>query len=340
MNNGHRRPVVPRRAGITLLEVLVACGILVVGLASLAAVLPAAGSRLAQASVEDRAGVAAANAYAECVARGLVTSDLFGFPTRACGFGRGFEEILPAIPGSRRRSQDPAALIESTTAAIFRPKPLLLDRIDEVRGFVLEDDLSFQPSAGDTPLNAFITIPPNQEPGHRLSRPGVCWGAMLAPVSGPAVAGAEATLSIAVFRKECEETASLSLTQQSGALYRVISGTTVSESGQTAYLPGPMGTNSPLPNADIAAVRKQFVPGCGYVIALPTAAPAMPKWVRVTSSWTNSEPTGDVAYVALDLDALGDAAAQAKYLTGSPSTLTVIGFENLVRVDQYTVTLD
>jgi hypothetical protein len=330
MNHGHLRPVAPRRAGITLLEVLVACGILVVGLASLASVLPAAGSRLAQASVEDRAGVAAANAYAECVARGLVTSDLFVSSTRACGFGRGFEEILPAIPGSRRRSQDPAALIESTTAAIFRPKQLLLDRIDEVRGFVLEDDLSFQPSTGDTPLNAFITIPPNQEPGHRLSRPGVCWGAMLAPVSGTAVAGAEATLSIAVFRKECEETASLSLTQQSGALYVVSSGTTAVATGTTAY-------STP---AAVAAVRKQFVPGCGYVIALPTAAPAMPKWVRVTSSWTNSEPTGDVAYVALDLDALGDAAAQAKYLTGSPSTLTVIGFENLVRVDQYTVTLD
>jgi hypothetical protein len=330
MNHGHLRPVAPRRAGITLLEVLVACGILVVGLASLASVLPAAGSRLAQASVEDRAGVAAANAYAECVARGLVTSDLFVSSTRACGFGRGFEEILPAIPGSRRRSQDPAALIESTTAAVFRPKQLLLDRIDEARGFVLEDDLSFQPSTGDTPLNAFITIPPNQEPGHRLSRPGVCWGAMLAPVSGTAVAGAEATLSIAVFRKQCEETASLSLTQQSGALYVVSSGTTAVATGATAY-------STP---AAVAAVRKQFVPGCGYVIALPTAAPAMPKWVRVTSSWTNSEPTGDVAYVALDLDALGDAAAQAKYLTGSPSTLTVIGFENLVRVDQYTVTLD
>jgi type II secretory pathway pseudopilin PulG len=334
MNNGHLRPVVPRRAGITLLEVLVACGILVVGLASLASVLPAAGSRLAQASVEDRAGVAAANAYAECVARGLVTSDLFVSSTRACGFGRGFEEIVGPIvdmsgqPASRR--QRGRTLLVSTTTAILQPKRLLLDRIDEVRGFVLEDDLSFQPSTGDTPLNGFITIPPNQEPGHRLSRPGVCWGAMLAPVSGTAVAGVEAALSIAVFRKECEETASLSLTQQSGSLYVVSSGTTAGATGATTY-------STP---AAVAAVRKQFLPGCGYVIALPTAAPAMPKWVRVTSSWTNSEPTGDVAYVALDLDALGDAAAQAKYLTGSPSTLTVIGFENLVRVDQYTVTLD
>jgi hypothetical protein len=53
------------------------------------------------------------------------------------------------------------------------------------------------------------------------------------------------------------------------------------------------------------------------------------------SSWTDA---ADLAYVALDLDGLGDAASQTNYLNGT--TLTVIGFENLVRVDQYTVTLD
>lgn len=328
MNRHRLLPVASRRAGITLLEVLVACGILVIGLASLASVLPAAGSRLAQASVEDRAGIAAANAYAECVARGLINSDIFGYTTRACAFGRGFEDIVPAIPSSRRRPQDPA-LIASTTAAIFRPTQAILDRIDEVRGFTLEDDLLFPASAADTPLNGFV-MSGAQVAGHRLSRPGVCWGAMLAPVSGTAVAGAEAVLSIAVFRKECEETTSLQLQQQSGSLYRVVSGTTVSATGQTGYA-------AP---ADIAAVRKQFVPGCGYVLMLPAAGgptPQMPKWVRVTSSWTNNEPQDpqnanspkiDVAYVALDLDG------------AAPATMNVIGFENLVRVDQYTVTLD
>jgi Tfp pilus assembly protein PilV len=66
------------RAGVTLLEVLVACGILVVGLASVASILPAAGTRLAQATLEDRAGTAAANAYADIVNRGLVAADIFG----------------------------------------------------------------------------------------------------------------------------------------------------------------------------------------------------------------------------------------------------------------------
>ncbi|MBM4058212.1 MAG: hypothetical protein FJ275_08255, partial [Planctomycetes bacterium] len=52
------------RAGMTLLEVLVACGILVMGLASVAAMLPAAGARLAEATAIDRAGTLSANCFA------------------------------------------------------------------------------------------------------------------------------------------------------------------------------------------------------------------------------------------------------------------------------------
>lgn len=317
--------VTPRRAGITLLEVLVACGILVIGLASLASVLPAAGSRLAQASVEDRAGVAAANAYAECASRGLVASDLFVSSTTACGFGRGFENIVPNIASPKvRRARNRGAL----SGFILQARPVLLDRIDDVRGFVLEDDLSFLPSVtADTPVNGFI-MSGGQAAGNRLSREGVCWGAMLAPVSGTAAAGAESTLSIAVFRKEGDGAASISLARQNGSLFRIGQVTTVTSSGTTT---------DASPGTTVAA-RKQFLQGCGYVIAIPTAGPATPKWVKVTSSWAS--PDEQAAFVALDLDGLGDAAAQARYITGTPGTMTVIGFENLVRVDQYTVTLD
>jgi len=325
MNRHHPPAAATHPAGITLLEVLVACGILVIGLASLASVLPAAGSRLAQASVEDRAGVAAANAHAECVTRGLVASDLFVSSTAACGFGRGFENIVPNIGSPKSRRVRNRAAVSS---AILQARPLLLDRIDEVRGFVLEDDLSFLPStAADTPLNGFI-MTGGQASGNRLSREGVCWGAMLAPVSGTAVAGADATLSIAVFRKEGDGAASISLTRQNGSLFRIGPVTTVTSSGTTTNA-------SP---ATTVAARKQFLQGCGYVLALPTSGPAMPKWLRVTSSWAS--PDEQAAFVALDLDGIGDAAAQARYITGNPGTMTVIGFENLVRVDQYTVTLD
>jgi hypothetical protein len=57
------RPL-PRR-GITLLEVLIACGVLVIGLSSVAALMPAAGSLLGEATALDRAATLAANAAAE-----------------------------------------------------------------------------------------------------------------------------------------------------------------------------------------------------------------------------------------------------------------------------------
>jgi hypothetical protein len=62
---------------MTLLEVLVACGILVVGLASVAAILPAASSLLAEAANIDRAAALAANAAADVKARGVLRASLF-----------------------------------------------------------------------------------------------------------------------------------------------------------------------------------------------------------------------------------------------------------------------
>ena len=70
-------PIAKRaRAGFSLLEVLVACGILVVGLASIAAILPAAGSRLSEAAAQDRAVAAAAVAMSEIRCRNLAARDI------------------------------------------------------------------------------------------------------------------------------------------------------------------------------------------------------------------------------------------------------------------------
>ncbi|MEY3205997.1 MAG: hypothetical protein RLZZ21_2328 [Planctomycetota bacterium] len=59
---------------MTLLEVLVSLGILVAGLASVAALMPAAGARLADATAIDRAGTLAANAHADLRNRGILVS--------------------------------------------------------------------------------------------------------------------------------------------------------------------------------------------------------------------------------------------------------------------------
>lgn len=187
----------PRRTGFSLLEVLVASGLLVLGLAGFGALLPLAGSRLAEATAEDRAGTLASNAFAEIAGRGLAASDLFpaGSTNRACVFG-------PVLAGLT----DPA-IVAATDAA-------LAPRIEPTRGFQLEDDLTYRlASSTDTPANAFV----NGGLGPRESKPGHCWAAMLTPLDfgSPVGPGARATLSVAVFRKAGEMQA-FTLTPASG----------------------------------------------------------------------------------------------------------------------------
>ena len=59
------------RDGITLMEVLIAIGILAVGLSSVAALMPAAGSQAKKAVIADRAASMAENALADAIAIGL-----------------------------------------------------------------------------------------------------------------------------------------------------------------------------------------------------------------------------------------------------------------------------
>lgn len=165
------------RAGITLLEVLIACGVLVVGLTSVAALMPATGARLAEAALEDRVGVAAGNAYADIVSRGLLSADVFTDKGKPAVFGR----VLPTagIPNA----------VPANTAT----------RIDPTRGFLAEDDVVFEPpTTADTPNNLFL----NSGQGAREFKEGICWGALIVPRSADPVApGSAATLGVAVFKR-------------------------------------------------------------------------------------------------------------------------------------------
>jgi Tfp pilus assembly protein PilV len=286
---------------MTLLEVLVACGILVIGLASLASLLPAAGSRLAQASLEDRVGVAATNAYAELANRGLIASDLFISGSKACVFGM-------VIPGAAAMTTASNSIATSSTNTALR--------IDITRGFVLEDDLTFTTSGtSDTPMNSFLL----SGTGPREYKDGVCWGAMLAPASLPAISGGPALLSIAVFKKD-------------GASQLL---TLTATSGMFIYS---TGANNGLADE---ATRKAMLPGCSYVLALPSApATTRADWFRITSSWTNPGPgtpedaTKRKSYVVIDFGQPGSSP----YVT--VSSLNVVAFEGLMRVDKYSVLLD
>lgn len=258
------------RAGLSLLEVLVAGGILAVGLASVSALLPAASARLGQATQQDRGGVLAANARAECVNRGLVAADIFSSATTACVFGE-----LAGLSGTGIAGAS-ANLAQRTGTSAFQ----------------LADDPAFR------------------------------WGAMLTPASGgttsgTAMAGLPATLSIAVFRKAPTISPTITLT-----------GGTSSPRFQLATgLPG-------------EANRRRFFPACSSVLALTNP----PRWVRVTSSWTmpgfvvaNGTITSGTENVALRRSFV---VLDPNPLTGSGTTVNVIGFDGLLRVDHHPVTLD
>jgi type II secretory pathway pseudopilin PulG len=279
----------PPRAGISLLEVLVSCGILIVGLTSLAAVLPAAGARLAQATLEDRAGTLAENAYAEAISRGLASRSILVSDTQACVFGVMLEKLVPDPPAKRGkgRKSNRTVSIDSRITATGTIPPTLFQRIDDDRGFYLEDELTFQmPTVTETPLNIFMN---SGTSGPRESKKAICWGAMLAPIAGTN----EATLSIAIFRKEGDYTETpILLTDEGFPLFSV---------------------------AD-DDLRDRYLKGCSFVLVL--VPDTLPIWAQVASSWTGN--------VVLDVDPALVAGR----------SVAVIGFENLVRVDQYRVTLD
>lgn len=208
-----QRPCLCRAsAGMTLLEVLVACGILVVGLASIAAMLPAAGSRLGQAAREDRAGNLAANALAQARSAGLIVADVFSNPNRSVAFGRGLDS-LAGIDGQRFAAAGPALAL----------------RIDPNRGFLLEDEVTFgAPATAETPVNDFAD-------GRRRSfKEAVCWGATLVPARFPATPGSAATLGIAVARST-PTARGIPLQVQAGGLYRMA---TPDESVRKTFLRG------------------------------------------------------------------------------------------------------
>jgi hypothetical protein len=262
------------RAGLSLLEVLVACGILAIGLASVSALLPAASARLGQATEHDRAGILAANARAECVNRGLVAADIFSSATTACVFGE-----LAGLSGTGIAGASDE-LAQRTGTSTFR----------------LADDPAFR------------------------------WGAMLTPASG-GTAGLPATLSIAVFRGAPTISGTIRLTGgTSSPLFQLTSGTIEVWQGN--------GWARVNPNEGF---RRQFFPACSHAVALTGTSPPRWVWVRVTSSWTMPGPitsgsenvNGRRSFVVLDPNPLT-----------SGTTVTVIGFDGLLRVDHHPVTLD
>jgi len=165
--------------GFTLLEVLVSMGIVIAALGGIAALLPAAGARLGEATEIDRAGTMAANARADIASRGLITNRLWVAGRSAIVFGEGL-----ASGGTPTVNHASIGAANATELAA---------RISS-QSFVLDDA-----QIGGGP-------------------PGVCYGCMLSSTAAPSGAGATVRLTTVVFRRPAPEVKAFGLTQQAGLM--------------------------------------------------------------------------------------------------------------------------
>lgn len=295
------------REGITLLEVLISCGILVIGLTSLSAMLAAAGVRLTQATIEDRAAVAATNALAEVKNRGLAAASAFGGRKAVLVFGNVIEAL---------------ADLNGQSPWFSRPSTSVSARCGSPRTFQLEDDLMYESGQLMGSLaNAFTSQ--NQTVAIRAFRPGVCWGATLtcfphavgnaADAGGEAVEGASAELAVAVFKRAADQTS-----------MRAVTLTKCDDGLSYEYL------------ADVGSPEPPLR-ACSWVMAIPADTSATPRWFRIRASWTMEPLASNLPRVILD------DKEEFETLTASANatnTASVIVFDGLVRLDKHTVILD
>lgn len=322
------------RRGFSLLEVLVACGILVVGLASIAAILPAAGSRLSEASAQDRAAAAAAVAMSEIRCRNLVARDMFPGPLTGAAPAIVFGEVLPSAVATSATSQGYSTSVitsgstlaygmtmlslatTGTLSARIQNNTVLADR----RGYFLEDEVQYQPSlTGNLPLNSFA-IGTTSGSGVRQFNRGICWGAMITPLGTPPPTIGSMTaakVTVAVFRKP-------------GGLATAV--TLTSSTTGTAAAQGVFQTNG-----TPASMQRTILKPCSRVLGLPAGPGSAPQWLAIRSSWlSGTNPLSTVASATTCVVFENDS--QVLSLIGSAgSSLTVIGFENLLLVNEQTL---
>jgi type II secretory pathway pseudopilin PulG len=363
------------RNGFSLLEVLVACGILVVGLASIAAILPAAGARLGEAAAQDRAAAAAYVAFSEIGSRGLCRRELFPGASSATATAIVFGETLSlsistactasgyligtaapvtangavtaglgVISGTLQAGATPVLTAPLATAIASRISNVTDPAIDNRRGYFPEDEVRYGPSlTGVGPANLFSD-------GMRSFNRGVCWGAILTPMPFGITTGSMNAVkaSVAVFRKPGNAVALSLVSLTSGPA--ASSGIFIT------------GNNTP------TSLQRSLLKPCSSLLAIPPAATATstgPQWLPIRSSWiltgTITGTSGSVNGTTVSgtyVGAMGSTISGAlvssavaptcvtfageipsPLLSGTPATLTVIAFENLLLVQEQTLSV-
>lgn len=181
-------PACQVREGFTLLEVLVSIAILVFALAGIAALLPATGARLAEATDIDRAGTLAANAPADLLARGACRAALWPATatTRAIVFGEGL-----TVGGAS------VALTSATATVALANTGVLSTTLNTASAYQMRDDLVTSAAGAVTGVVAG----------------GICYGCMLSSTGANPGPGTQVRMTTAVFSRPGAAVQSFSLTQ-------------------------------------------------------------------------------------------------------------------------------
>jgi len=103
------------RHGITLLEVMIAMGILTIGLVSVAALVPAGRSQAMKAAIYDRSSALASNAVADLVSRGFLRT----------------EDLIPAVPVPGGTFSQRLLIYDPLTTTLRGPVKLLVTLRDD-----------------------------------------------------------------------------------------------------------------------------------------------------------------------------------------------------------------
>ncbi len=181
-------PACQVREGFTLLEVLVSIAILVFALAGIAALLPATGARLAEATDIDRAGTLAANAAADLLARGACRAALWPATatTRAIVFGEGLTVGHASV-----------ALTGATATVALANTGTLATTLNTASAFQMRDDLVTSAAGAVTGVVGG----------------GICYGCMLSSTGANPGPGTQVRMTTAVFSRPGAAVQSFSLTR-------------------------------------------------------------------------------------------------------------------------------
>ncbi len=280
-------PTGPRRAaGMTLLEVLVACGVLVLAMSGVAALMAAASSLVSEAAFVDETAALIANARAEIHNRQICSLQAFQSGTSLPG-------VRTACLGElQQRIISISSIVSSATATatpLWGPSAYVATRVDgpEVtayRSFASEDRLIYSTDGGASPRPMLAGGTAFHDSQQRA-----CWGGLLTLVDGfetpiplvtfptasppsphPASSGTlpnlfrslPARLDVVVFKQRAAAT---------GVPSAVL---LISETTSRFFV---TGTDVHLPQAATAeSVGKTYLGGCSYVLALPPPVGQMP----------------------------------------------------------------